>query len=77
MRDDDLEPVRRWTAEEIARECGADALQSFIRKNFGLYHPPADYVALRAENLRRSKFQRPVPASTSPVNNDTDREPGL
>jgi hypothetical protein len=42
-------------AEEIARECASCSLQRFIRENFGLYSPPADYAALRAENLRRSK----------------------
>jgi hypothetical protein len=31
------------------------SVRDFIRENFGLYHPPADYKALRAENLRRSK----------------------
>jgi hypothetical protein len=30
-------------------------VQDFIRKNFGLYHPPADYKAIRAENLRRTQ----------------------
>jgi hypothetical protein len=30
-------------------------VQAFIRENFGLYAPPADYAALRAENLRRTK----------------------
>jgi hypothetical protein len=31
------------------------SVQRYIRENFGLYSPPADYAALRAENLRRSK----------------------
>ena len=30
------------------------SLRDFIRENFGLYSPPGDYRALRAENLRRS-----------------------
>ena len=30
-------------------------LRDFIRENFGLYHPPGDYRALRAENLRRTQ----------------------
>jgi hypothetical protein len=34
------------------RACG---VQDFIRKNFGLYHPPGDYKALREENLRRTQ----------------------
>jgi hypothetical protein len=42
-------------AEELARECESVSLQRFIRENFGLYHPPGDYKALRAENLRRAK----------------------
>lgn len=29
-------------------------VRDFIRDNFGLYSPPGDYRALRAENLRRS-----------------------
>jgi hypothetical protein len=29
-------------------------VRDFIRDNFGLYAPPGDYRALRAENLRRS-----------------------
>ena len=30
------------------------SVRDFIRDNFGLYAPPGDYRALRAENLRRS-----------------------
>lgn len=37
----------------VAREFSA-SLQRFIRENFGLYSPPADYAALRRENLKRS-----------------------
>ena len=29
-------------------------LRDFIRDNFGLWHPPGDYAALRRENLCRS-----------------------
>jgi hypothetical protein len=31
------------------------SVRDHIRDNFGLYAPPADYAALRAENLRRTK----------------------
>jgi hypothetical protein len=31
------------------------SVRDFIRDNYGLYRPPADYAALRAENLRRTK----------------------
>jgi hypothetical protein len=34
---------------------GCVGYRDFIRDNFGLYAPPADYAALRAENLRRTK----------------------
>ena len=37
--------------DEILRVTG---FQEFVRLNFGLYAPPGDYRALRAENLRRS-----------------------
>jgi hypothetical protein len=40
--------------EEEVPDC-PPSVRDFIRENFGLYHPPADYKALRAENLRRSK----------------------
>jgi hypothetical protein len=54
MQDDEQDVPREW-AERLAKECGFTSVQNFIRENFGLYHPPADYKALRAENLRRSK----------------------
>lgn len=50
-RDDD--PPSVW-AEELARDCQFRSLQRFIRENFGLYAPPADYAALRRENLKRT-----------------------
>jgi hypothetical protein len=46
--------VPKWTAEEIARECFSTAIQRFIRDNYGLWHPPADYAALRRENMKRT-----------------------
>jgi hypothetical protein len=30
------------------------SVRDYIRDNVGLYHPPGDYAALRAENLRRA-----------------------
>lgn len=30
------------------------SVRDFIRDNFGLYAPPADYRALREENLKRT-----------------------
>jgi hypothetical protein len=51
MRDED----RPTEADELARECVYYSVQRFIRDNFGLYAPPADYAALRAENLRRTR----------------------
>jgi hypothetical protein len=47
-RDDPPCPNHDWLHNFV---CYRD----FIRENFGLYHPPGDYVALRAENLRRTK----------------------
>jgi hypothetical protein len=31
------------------------SVRDFIRDNFGLYSPPGDYKAIRAENLRRTQ----------------------
>jgi hypothetical protein len=45
LQDDDL--------ASLLQQC--PSVRDFIRENFGLYSPPADYAALRAENLRRSK----------------------
>lgn len=45
-------------ADEIAREFSHASLQRFVRDNFGLYHPPGDYKAIRAENLRRTEISR-------------------
>lgn len=52
MIDDPDEPP--ILAREIVMECTAINLQRFIKDNFGLYSPPGDYRALRAENMRRS-----------------------
>ena len=30
------------------------SVRDYIRDNCGLYHPPGDYAAIRAENLRRT-----------------------
>lgn len=38
------------------------SVRDFIRDNFGLYHPPGDYRALRAENLRRTEISRRSPS---------------
>jgi len=35
------------------------SVRDHLRANFGLYHPPADYQALRAENARRHHLNRP------------------
>ncbi len=35
-------------------DCQFRSPQRFIRENFGLYAPPADYAALRRENLKRT-----------------------
>lgn len=65
-RDDD--PPDEW-AEELAMDCQFRSLQRFIRENFGLYYPPADYAELRRENLRRtltaSRFTARPPANTA------------
>jgi hypothetical protein len=29
--------------------------RDFVRENFGRYYPPADYKAIRADNLRRTQ----------------------
>ena len=44
---DDLPPDERDLFQR------ASGFQKFVRENFGLYSPPADYKAIRAENLRR------------------------
>jgi hypothetical protein len=54
MRHDDDEPMHPWTVESIAHECLQSSFQRFIRDNYGLWHPPADYAALRRENLKRT-----------------------
>lgn len=54
MRTDDDDPPTPWTVEGIAHDCLQSSFQRFIRENFGLYRPPADYVALRRENLKRT-----------------------
>lgn len=51
MRDDD--PPEHW-ADACAMDCQFRSPQRFIRENFGLYAPPADYAALRRENLKRT-----------------------
>jgi hypothetical protein len=50
-----LEPLDKLPADEREELARVTGLQDFIRDNFGLYAPPADYAALRAENLRRTK----------------------
>jgi len=35
------------------------SVRDHLRANYGLYHPPADYQALRAENARRHHLNRP------------------
>ena len=43
-------------AEEVWSELlDRTTVRDFIKDNFGLYAPPADYAALRAENLRRTR----------------------
>lgn len=55
--EDERDDPPDW-ADEIAREFSHASLQRFIRDNFGLYAPPADYRALRIENLRRTAKAR-------------------
>jgi hypothetical protein len=50
-----LEPLDKLPADEREELARVTGLQDFIRDNFGLYAPPADYAALRAENLRRTR----------------------
>jgi hypothetical protein len=45
LQDDDI--------ASLLQQC--PSVRDFIRENFGLYSPPADYKALRAENLRRTQ----------------------
>ena len=50
-----VEPFDTLPSEQqdvLLRACG---FHEFVRLNFGLYHPPGDYKALREENLRRTQ----------------------
>jgi len=53
---DNLDLPPELPAEEVWNEMLVrTSVRDFIRENFGLYSPPADYKALRAENLRRTQ----------------------
>lgn len=65
MNDDPDEPSP--LAVEIVREVAGVTLQRFIRENFGLYHPPGDYRAIRAENLRRTASPSEITRRTAKV----------
>jgi len=55
MEDCERVEAEGWTlAYEIAAECLQCSFQRFIRENYGLYAPPADYAALRRENVKRT-----------------------
>lgn len=54
MRHDDDDPLQPWSVESIAYECLQSSFQRFIRENYGLYAPRADYAAIRRENMKRT-----------------------
>lgn len=45
---------KKELAREVALEFIQSSFQRFIRDNYGLYSPPADYAAIRRENMKRT-----------------------
>ena len=52
--DDSAIPLCKQDAAELLALTQPPSVRDFIRDNFGLYAPPADYRALREENLKRT-----------------------